>query len=42
MTLDGAVLESQRVRVDPDVEGAHEVRVRLDSHVIDAIRAHTD
>lgn len=41
MTLDGAMLDSHRVRVDPDVEGVHEVHARLGSHVIDAIRIHT-
>jgi cyclic beta-1,2-glucan synthetase len=41
MTLDGAVVDAHRIRLDRDAEGVHEVRVRLGSHAINAIRTHT-
>jgi cyclic beta-1,2-glucan synthetase len=41
MTLDGAALGSNRVRLDPDVAGAHEVYVRLGSHVLGSLVTHS-
>jgi cyclic beta-1,2-glucan synthetase len=41
MTLDGAALDSNRIRLDPDVEGVHEVRVRLGSQALDSVLTHS-
>jgi cyclic beta-1,2-glucan synthetase len=38
MTLDGIALESNRIQLDPDVSGEHEVKVRLGSQTIGSIR----
>jgi cyclic beta-1,2-glucan synthetase len=41
MTLDGAVLDANRIRLDPSVEGVHEVRVRLGSQAIGSLLTHS-
>jgi hypothetical protein len=41
MTLDGAALASSRIRLDPDMEGVHEVRVRLGSQALDSVLTHS-
>jgi cyclic beta-1,2-glucan synthetase len=41
MTLDGAALGSNRVHLDPNVAGEHEVVVRLGSHVLGSVITHT-
>ena len=41
MTLDGVALDSNRVRLDPSLAGAHEVHVRLGLHALDSVAAYS-